>query len=293
MIVVNLKGGLGNQLFQYSAGRALAIRHNTNLKFDVSVLNADPKNVYTKREFELDVFEINASLASENDIKLFEKKTFFKKVLNKFLPPFLSGYYVANQVGFEYDSRFQSLPANTYLNGYWQSEKYFLSIRETLLKELSIKKPKTKEVIAAESEIRNSNSVSLHIRRGDYVSLKASFELHGLLPAEYYYKGIELIKKHYPEISLFVFSDDISWVKENLKFTDKCTYVDFNAGENSVFDLHLMSLCKHNIIANSSFSWWGAWLNQNKSKIVISPSAWFSRTDLNTKDVIPESWIKI
>jgi hypothetical protein len=133
----------------------------------------------------------------------------------------------------------------------------------------------------------------MHIRRGDYVSLKISNELHGVLPLEYYYNAIELIKKQNPNITVFVFSDDIPWVKENLKLKDKCVYVDFNSGENSVFDMFLMSLCKHNIIANSSFSWWGAWLNQNKNKIIVAPENWFAKKEMLNNDLIPDAWRKL
>ncbi len=293
MIVVRLMGGLGNQLFQYAAGRALALKHNTGLQFDLSFINADTKQQYTKRELELTLFGLNIKEVSPSDLTKFKSTSFLQRVKRKLIGNALSNHFVADQSEFKFLPEFNSYPRNTYLNGYWQSEKYFSDFREYLLNEFVIKKPKSKEVLDAEKEILNSNSVSLHIRRGDYVSLKSASEYHGVLSLEYYYKAIETIKKQHPSITVFVFSDDMEWVKQNLKLSDKCVYVDFNKSENSVFDMYLMSCCKHNIIANSSFSWWGAWLNTNKDKIVIAPKAWFTKKDLTINDLIPDTWLQM
>lgn len=286
-------GGLGNQLFQYATGRALALKYNTELKLDLSLLNADPKNVYTKRELELHVFNITASIASNNELEVFYKRTFFQKVVSKLFPSFPSKYFIGNQKGFEYDVAFESYPNDSYLNGYWQSEKYFDSVRNILLKELVIKKEMTSHCKSTNDLILNSNSVSLHIRRGDYVSDKSASAYHGIVSLEYYVNAMNYLNEKFENLKVFIFSDDIDWVKSNLKLENECIYVDFNTGENSVFDLYLMSQCQHNIIANSSFSWWGAWLNQNAKKIVIAPKKWFADKNLNTKDLLPESWVNI
>jgi hypothetical protein len=156
-----------------------------------------------------------------------------------------------------------------------------------------IKRDMTEQCKLTKDLILNSNSVSLHIRRGDYLSDKNAKEFHGTLPLDYYYKAMAQLNLLYKDLKVFIFSDDMDWVKANLKLTNECVYVDFNTGENSVFDMYLMSQCKHNIIANSSFSWWGAWLNQNSSKIVIAPQLWFADKSLNTKDLIPNSWLKM
>lgn len=286
-------GGIGNQLFQYATGRALALKHNTELKLDLSLLNADPKNVYTKRELELPVFNIKAQIANEKELKLFEKKSTLKKIIFKLFQNFFSNYFIANQDGFEFNKAVLSYPNNTYLNGYWQTEKYFSDIREVLLKELVVKKEMNTECILMKEQILSSNSVSLHIRRGDYVSDKSASEFHGTLPLEYYFKAISYLNQKHLNLKVFIFSDDMNWVKAHLKLENECVYVDFNTGENSVFDMYLMSICNHNIIANSSFSWWGAWLNQNLNKTVIAPVFWFADKSLNTKDLIPSSWIKL
>lgn len=293
MIIVRLMGGLGNQLFQYAAGRALSLKHNTELQFDLSFLRADTNQQYTKRDLELDFFDLNITEVSPSDLAKFKNNSFLKRVKRKLIGNMFSNYHVANQNELKFLPEFRTYPKNTYLNGYWQSEKYFMNIREIVLSDLKIKKVKSKEVESMEKDILNCNSVSLHIRRGDYVYRKSSNELHGLLSSEHYYRAIEMIKKHHSSITVFVFSDDMEWVKQNLKLSDKCVYVDFNMGENSVFDMHLMSLCKHNIIANSSFSWWGAWLNQNPEKIVIAPENWFAKKELSNNDVIPDTWMQI
>lgn len=293
MIVVKLMGGLGNQLFQYATGRALALKYQTELKLDLSFLNSDPKNVYTKRELELHVFNVSANIATDKEVDAFSKRTLIQKFIRKIFPNSPSKYFVANQKGFEYDETFEVYPNNSYLNGYWQSERYFASVRDILLKDLIIKKDMSEQCNLTKDLILNSNSVSLHIRRGDYVSNKNATASHGILSLEYYNKAMAHLNGLNQDLKIFIFSDDMNWVKENLKLANECVYVDFNTGENSVFDMYLMSQCKHNIIANSSFSWWGAWLNQNPHKIVIAPEKWFADKNLNTKDLIPNSWLKM
>lgn len=294
MIIVKLMGGLGNQLFQYATGKALALKHKTDLKLDLSLLNEDPKNKYTKRKLELDLFFTNYVIATDKEVKLFTQKNVLQKIFKKYTQLDLSKYTIANQNGFEFNTNFLTYPKNTYLNGYWQSEKFFSDIRAVLLKELVIKKPLSEDCKIAQNHILNSNSVSLHIRRGDYVSDKNAEAFHGILSLEYYHNAINYLNTQVDNIEVFVFSDDMDWVKSNLKLKNKCNYIDFNKNENSVFDMYLMSICKHHIIANSSFSWWGAWLNNKADKIVIAPKIWFADKEKNeqTQDNIPPSWIR-
>lgn len=293
MIIVKLMGGLGNQLFQYAAGKALAIKHNTELKVDLSFLNNEIDITYTKRNLELDVFNTSYSVASDEELELFTKKNILQKILKKYFNINLTKFYIANQTGFEYNIDFLSYPDNTLLIGFWQSQNFFSTIREILLKELTIKKTMSQDCLMAHDAIVNSNSVSLHIRRGDYVSDKNANSFHGILPLEYYYNAMNYLNQLTSNLKVFVFSDDIDWVKSNLKLKNESVYIDFNKNENSVFDMYLMSLCKYNVIANSSFSWWGAWLNQHPNKVVISPKLWFVDNKINTKDLIPSSWIQL
>ncbi len=281
-------GGLGNQLFQYAAGKTLAIQHNTILKLDLSFLNQE-SDLHTKRNFELDVFITDSEFCTAGEVKAFANKP----AVARYLPFFFHDKFVANEKGFEFDPAFFSFPENTYLNGFWQSEKYFAGIRSILLKDLVVKREASERLRAVKNLILNSNSVSLHVRRGDYITNPSSREFHGNLQLDYYHKAIDCLNNLYRDLKIFIFSDDIAWVKLNLKPVNVCEYIDFNTGKDSAFDLELMGLCKHNIIANSSFSWWGAWLNQNSNKTVISPEHWFANENINTKDLIPNDWIKL
>lgn len=286
-------GGLGNQLFQYAAAKTLALKHNTDLKLDVSFLEAMHENAHTKRELELHYFQTSFHKATSEEIQLFNKPTFFKKIVNKYFPFHPGNFYYAKEKGFEYDQSFKSFPQNTYLEGFWQSEKYFSEIRSVLLKELVLKEKSGERINDVLHQILGSNAVSIHIRRGDYITNKNASEFHGNLSMEYYYEALSLIAKRIAHPKVFVFSDDIEWVKMNFNTRYECVFVDFNTAQTSVWDLYLMSACKHNIIANSSFSWWGAWLNQHQDKVVIGPKQWFASKSLNTQDLLPDDWIKL
>lgn len=286
-------GGLGNQLFQYAAGKALSLKHKVPLKVDTTFFNKGVKENVTQRSFELNLFKVEAIVASEAELGKFIQRSIFKKVMKRLFPSaFLKNFYAEEKKQSSIDDFFH-YSASTYLDGYWQSEKYFKSIRTTILNEFVLKKQVPAACLPVIEQIQTTNSVSIHIRRGDYISNEVISPNYCAVPMEYYYKAIETIKKQHSAIAIFVFSDDLPWVKENLKLADKCTYIDFNTGENNVFDMYLMSLCKHNIIANSSFSWWGAWLNQNPDKIVIAPKNWFAKKELENKDLIPETWLQM
>jgi hypothetical protein len=290
MIIVKLMGGLGNQMFQYAAGRCLSHLHKTELKLDLSFLNADPGNRYTKRDFALEVFNINCSIATEEDIKRFqplERGKITRTLMRKL--PLLYSKVISNESGHAFMKEFYSYPKDVYLNGYWQSEYYFEPVEAILRKEFTLKEELTGEHAELAKRIRNSDSVSVHVRRGDYVNNKEVNQFHGICSAEYYQKAVELMKTK-GGIELFVFSDDIQWAKENLK-ADKVNFVTQN--NPGYIDMHLMSLCKHNIIANSSFSWWAAWLNQNALKTVIAPEKWFADPARYTPDIYPENWIRL
>lgn len=292
MVIVKLMGGLGNQMFQYAAGRCLAHLHNTELKLDLSYLNKEPQNKYTKREYKLDVFNINAQAAGENDLKSFlplERGKVTRTLMRKL--PILYSKLIANESGDAFMKEFYSYPKNVYLNGFWQSEKYFEPVKEFLFKEFSLKEKLNAANESIVDKIKNSDAVSLHIRRGDYINDKATNAFHGVCSLEYYQKAIGQLQKTVSGMTIFVFSDDLAWAKANLKTDAAITFVDFNNPPET--DMYLMSLCKHNIIANSSFSWWGAWINQNPGKTVIAPMQWFADAHHVTPDIYPQNWVKI
>ena len=271
MIITKLIGGLGNQMFQYAAGRRAAYVNKTELKLDTSWFK-NPDGAI-KRDYLLNVFNIEEVFATKEEINKFNVRNqglltlFYKKILK--------------------------INNNTYLEGYWQSEKYFKDIKDIIRKEFILK---NKADVANQKmirQIKNCDSVSIHIRRGDYVFDEKTNKYHGFCDLDYYLKAVVLIAKKVKNPQFFVFSDDPIWVKQNLHLKFPYLYVDHNTGKKDYEDMRLMSECKHNIIANSSFSWWGAWLNKNKDKIVIAPKKWFRESSINTKDLIPKSWIKI
>ncbi|MBL7921771.1 MAG: alpha-1,2-fucosyltransferase [Bacteroidia bacterium] len=294
MIVVKLIGGLGNQLFQYAAGSALANYHKTDLALDTSHLKLVSHGAYTQRKFELEPFNILASIANEETLKVFNFNQGRVITRLKKMSPGLFNKMIFNEHHFNFHTEFLNLPKDTYLNGYWQSEKYFNSFREKLLTEITLKEPLSAAALLIDKNIGEVNSVSLHVRRGDFVSLKSANQFHGYLELDYYKAALEQVKNKVPDPVFFIFSDDLDWCKTHLDFIEKKQFVDGKANDiTTQEELILMSRCKHTIIANSSFSWWGAWLNQNKSKKIIAPKNWFADKKINTNDLIPADWIKI
>jgi hypothetical protein len=287
-------GGLGNQMFQYAAGRHLAHVHNTELKLDLSFLEADSKGAYTQRHYDLGVFTLTGNFSKTDETESF-KKSFnnrYKRFLFRKLP-FLFGKAYITESGKNYHTAFLSYPKDTYLSGFWQSEKYFSPIENIIRADFNFKTPPSGLNKELSEKIKSTESVSLHIRRGDYVVNEAVQSYHGVCSPSYYKEGVSKIKAKHKNLELFIFSDDAKWCKQNLVFDLPCTYIEHNPGEKSFEDMRLMSLCKHNIIANSSFSWWGAWLNANPAKIVVAPAKWVSDPADQSEDIFPPNWIKL
>lgn len=293
MIIVKLMGGLGNQMFQYALGKRVSLLRKTMLKVDVSYLN-NKQYTHTSREYELNVFSSGIQIATDTEVNKFNsiRKSKIKRGAQQ-LFPFIFPYHTIGEQSHEYNERILNSAKNSLLIGYWQTEKYFLPIGNIIRNDFTFERPLDTVNKAHAMEIESCNSVSLHVRRGDYVHHLETKLFHCTCTPEYYYKAINLIKNKIPDIQLFIFSDDMAWVKENLKFDIPVRYVENNSGDKSFIDMRLISLCKHNIIANSSFSWWGAWLNNNSGKIVVAPAKWFNDDSISIKDVVPETWLKL
>jgi hypothetical protein len=292
MIISQLIGGLGNQMFQYAIARRLAIFHNVPLKLDTTEFRQ-----YPLRTYGLGHFKIQGEPATENEIARF-KRTGIAAILFrlKIFPDFFKPYNkrrLLREQSFDFDPHILLAPNDVYLEGYWQSEKYFKDIEKIIHQDFTLSgEPDNLNKQMAE-KIKNCEAVSLHIRRGDYVSNPVTTAYHGICSEEYYQEAISKLESYVKNPHFFVFSDDMEWVKENLETGYPTTLMDFNGSEKDYSDLHLMSLCQHHIIANSSFSWWGAWLSKYSEKIVIAPKKWFNVESINTHDLYPESWIKI
>lgn len=294
MIIANLNGGLGNQMFQYANAKALATRKGVDFLVDASLYEKKVMH----QGFEVGkIFDLPVRLATQSDLK---------KVLGIFQSPFanrilarlpllkhLSRRFIS-EPHFEYWDGLKNCPKDAYLFGYWQSESYFSDCEEQIRHEFSFKPFADVKNIELAQQIQNSEcAVSIHVRRGDFLTNPKASTYHGVLPQTYYSEALMHLASKLPKIDLFIFSDDIEWVKANLDLsTHKIHFVNHNTGANSFQDMALMSLCDHHIIANSSFSWWGAWLNPSKDKIVIAPKRWFIQP-INTKDLIPSTWIRL
>lgn len=292
MVVTKLVGGLGNQMFQYAAGLSLAEKLSTELFMDVSWFDEiDDKD--TSRHYELDCFALKQQFVKGGEFRVSQpgwgrKQRLMLSIAKARGKQILTQY---REPTFEFNQRFNNLSDNTYLEGYFQSEKYFLGVRKEVVSAFSyIERPSEKNRLLIQ-RIRSCNSVSIHVRRGDYVTNKHANKFHGLKGVDYYKKAISIMSKQLKQPIFFVFSDDIEWCKTNLPIPKGSTFISHNQSGSE--DMRLMRVCKHNIIANSSFSWWGAWLGEYPAKEVIAPKVWFSNESLNTKDVVPNRWQKI
>ncbi len=287
MIIIKTKGGLGNQMFQYAFGRVLSLKLGTELALDThQTTNIAGLKKDIERPFELDKFNIAAHIATPSEIGAMRNplRLYLNKIWRKLTR---HDYYKFNP---------SSLNAKdgTYFEGYWwQSEKYFKSIRDTLLKELTLKNPHGAEGEKIAQMIQQSPvSVSIHIRRGDYATDPATTRHHGLTTPEYYKYAIDRITQIAPTSHFFIFSDDIEYAKKALTISSPHHFVS-GSSIPAHEELILMSRCTHHIIANSSFSWWSAWLGTAPDKIVIAPNEWLADSSINTSDICPESWIRI
>ncbi len=277
MITVRLCGGLGNQMFQYAAGRALSLRLEQPLFLDLNWFSELSED--TPRPFELSRYQIIAAWGRPG---LWER-----------LRCRITGStHIFAERDLQFDQSFHSLTDPVSLRGYFQSERYFSDIRETLLAEFVPREPLSEEYALLEKEMSSRASLALHVRRGDYAHNPTTRAFHGLLGGAYYEKAVDFVATKVSVEDIYIFSDDMPWVQENLRFDRPVRNVSTGS---AVHDMHLMSSCKHQIIANSSFSWWGAWLNRNPQKIVIAPKRWFAneKVEQQTGDLIPEGWVRI
>jgi len=299
MIIIQLLGGLGNQMFQYAIGRQLAVLNNSELKFDIAGFTRDPL-----RKYSLSCFSITEHIASDSEIirlkyghcnpTLAMASDFLNRVLRHLIgrkPLRTSRYLIEKQI-FRFDNEILKQRSHLYLEGYWQAYEYFANIREILQREFTPRNNMTPENIQLLEQIKSCNAVSLHVRRGDYYSDPGTSRLYACCTSNYYQAAIDRIKGLLENPTFFVFSDEPDWAESGLDLDNK-VIVRANSPESAHDDLRLMQNCRHHIIANSSFSWWGAWLNENPDKIVIAPRTWINLANTDTRDLIPESWIRL
>jgi hypothetical protein len=290
MIKVKLMGGLGNQMFQFCLAYSLAKRKNSTFVLDESVLQNELKinSNSVKRNFDLDVFAIDDSISQFRGTVVL-KPNYFLRNINKLFPITWRFYFVERF--FQFDRKvFEMRSSSLILEGYWQSYKYFLEYENEIKGIFKVKENIIDESMSLFEDISNSNSVCINVRRADFVS--NSF--HGVIGIQFYIDSVKIINSKFNIDKFYIFSDDIEWCKNNFDFIQNKVIVHHtHKGYKFGNYFELMRNCKHFIIPNSSFAWWAAWLADNPEKNVIAPQKWFSDSKINTKDLIPEDWIRI
>jgi hypothetical protein len=287
MIITKLKGGLGNQMFQYAVGRQLALTLGVPLKLDISYFHKSGTGSY-----KLDSFNIQEFFATKEEIELLTgRPILIKRIIKRLLgnPQPLSPSHI-REIFFHFDPAILTLADNIYLEGYWQSAKYFTSIAPFIRNEFTLKNQLSTSAAKIRDVIENSNSISIHIRRGDYISNPDINQLHGVCSADYYHKCIEFFYNSLDDPMFFIFSDDLSWSRKNISIDARTEFVETHS---TVEDFWLMKSCRHHIIANSTFSWWSAWLDDRPDSITFAPAQWFKDILSKTEDLFPSSWSKV
>lgn len=298
MIKIKIYGGLGNQMFQYAFAKSKSIQLKTEIQLEILNYKKSRTKDFTERNFELKIFNLNDNkLTLKKIISIRELLFKLLNVISFFLlkKGLQNSFYFVERY-FYFNSEESKIKSNCTLIGYWQSYKYFEKVESIIRMNFRFPDISINDInnINIQKIITNTNSISIHIRRGDFVD-NNSHTIHGVCSLNYYQSAINYICNSVNKPVFFIFSDDIKWVKKNLDLTHEFYHIDWNIGNKSYIDMQLMSNCNHNIIANSSFSWWGAWLNSNPDKIVIAPKKWFSDKKLNTQtyDLIPAEWIRM
>lgn len=280
-VISGLQGGLGNQLFQFAVARAISLRLNARMLLDDSALKLDHK-----RSFELGAFKFPSTL------RIVSRPEGGRRGV---LERWFDRVEILREKHCEFDPEIVSMRPNTSLHliGYWQTEKYFQAVANQIRSDLQFAFPPDRENQSVLEEIRAVTAVSVHFRRGDFISEAHTAAYNGTPSLDYYRRAVAMITAQHPNAHLFVFSDEPQWVKDNFQSSAPMKIVDINPPDAPAADLRLMAACRHHVMANSTFSWWGAWLNPSSEKMVIGPNPWYQGAKLNTVDFLPAGWLTI
>lgn len=287
MVTVRLMGGLGNQMFQYAIGCSMAHDLHEELYLDTAFYHRPHINT-TPWPYQLYHFNIQCKIISNTPLS--RLRYYYMRFLHLNLFSTYDTYICEESLS--YDPGVIQKKGRIYLDGYWSCEKYFLHNADLIRNAFKILTPPDAQNENWSEMIKNTNAVCIHVRRGDYVNNAGANKIYGTISPDYYHRAIEYVSKMVHSPVFFVFSDDIQWAKDNILIPYEVHYMEHNDSVHGYEDLRLMMLCKHYIIANSTFSWWGAWLGNFSEKIVVSPRNWFSDPDKKI-DIIPESWVKM
>lgn len=295
MFIVDIIGGLGNQMFEYAFAQALKHHYKTEVALHIGGF-ADIKD---NRGFELErIFKIDEPVIRDyKEIRhLTNHSNSFSEKLRRKLFGLRKTHFSEKMHRFDPDALNLKVRKATFMEGLWQDEAYFKDIEDVIRQKFQFIPPLDTVNQEIVDKMHKTNSVSLHVRRGDYVSNPQYAAILGnICSREYYETALSELKKDETDVVLFVFSDDIAWVQKEFTFLpqENITFIEHNKGLDSYKDMQLMSNCKHNIVANSTFSWWGAWLNNNPNKKVYAPKIWFNDPHLADNHIVPDEWIKI
>jgi len=277
-------------MFQYAAGCELAERLGSRLVLDISAF----KNYTLHQGFELNrLFEMTPAIATTKDLRCllgWQHSPILRSLLSRRRLATLRSPRFILEPHFHFWNGFDELGDDIYLVGYWQSEKYFKSVIAQIREAFRFRLPLEGQNIELAARISQTQAVSLHVRRGDYASNLKTKAVHGLCSLDYYRAAVAHVVRKVDKPEFFIFSDDINWVRTNLQLDFPHNFVEHNKEASSYIDMQLMSLCRHHVIANSSFSWWGAWLNPSLEKIVVVPRLWFVNNN-NVQDLFPEGCV--
>lgn len=288
MFIIKLTGGLANQMFQYAFGQNIAVSYNKKVVYDIGAYKYRSKND-TYRDYQLYQFGIELDTINNALSTIINNKnsSFYSFIYKVFKRVRLVKEFKEKEL-YVYDNSFYNQTGIVYFKGFWQSCKYFSKIRNKLI-ETFVNKPNiSSKVQKIKGQLSETNSVAIHFRRGDYLTNNTAKQFHGICNLDYYYNAVNYLIKSCVNISLYIFSDDIQWVKQHFKVDVPIFFVE---GNDDFEDIILMASAKHNIIANSSFSWWGAYLNQNENKTVIAPANWTKKHKSKDIDLIPKEWV--
>lgn len=298
MIIVRLVGGLGNQLFQYAIARRMSVETRQPLKLDLTAYEAYPLRAYSLRPF-----NTCQDVATPDEIRRVRPSpdeagtvSWPSRVLRNLR---YSKTWIRERTPYAYDPRVVQAGGDVhdvydiYLEGYWANEAYFKPIEAMIRQEFTITPEPEGENLAAARAIAAAESVCLHVRRGDYATDPATLGFHGLASLSYYEQAVARLTQTVADPHFFIFSDDPAWVREHLRLTHTATYVTHNSADKDYEDLRLMASCRHHIIANSSFSWWGAWLAQRPGQVVIAPAKWLNQPGIETSGATPAHWVRL
>lgn len=289
MIITKITSGLGNQLFQYALGRHLALVNKTSLWADLRYFNQEYATD-TIRKFKLDRFDVQYNLLDSSPWLYASKAT--RLLPERSLRPLVDTRYEAD---FHFDPAvIRPAAPLTILWGFWQSENYFAQSTPQIRQDLTFNRSLASSFLAYKQQIGEAETpISVHIRRGDYVTHPEFSQSFGFVGLSYYEMALAHLQGYFPRATLFFFSDEPDWVRAHIRTDLPHVFVQNSGPDADVDDLQLMSLCHHHIIANSSFSWWGAWLNPHPDKVVIAPKRWFANKPWDTKDLVPGGWLRM